>query len=97
MKETDPLKKLRAVVAKYPSQKAAAEALRVPQSYLSDVLHERRPFSAHLLTAIGLRRAIVAAILILLLGASSAFAQEPRLLYAALIGAAVGDITQEAK
>ena len=56
--DVDPLKALRAFVAKYPLQKEAAAALGISPNYLSDLLLGRRDFSKTILTALGLRRVV---------------------------------------
>ena len=60
MKEVEPLLALRAFVAKYPTQLEAARALAISPPTLSDLLLGRRPFSARVLDALGLRTAVVA-------------------------------------
>lgn len=50
---------LQAVREKYPTQRAAAKALGITPSYLHDLLHGRRTFSAAVLAKLGLRRTVV--------------------------------------
>ena len=57
--ETNPLEVLRALVAQYPTQRAAAKALAVSQPFLHDLLNGRRTFSDKMLGKLGLRRAVV--------------------------------------
>jgi hypothetical protein len=61
MKQIDPLERLRAFVAKYPSQAKAAAALEISGPYLSDLLSGRREISDAILGRLGLRRIVVAA------------------------------------
>lgn len=57
--EVDAFKVLQTFVAKYPTQKAAAEALGIKPVYLSDVLRERRAVSPNILAKLGLKRTVV--------------------------------------
>ena len=59
VKELDPLTELRAFVARYPTQAAAAAALAISQSYLSDLLAGRRHISDAMLNKLGLTRKLV--------------------------------------
>ena len=45
---------LEAFVARYPTQKAAAEALQMSQAYLTDLLRRKRGLSASVLARLGL-------------------------------------------
>lgn len=47
---------LKQFVRQYPTQTAAARALKISGVYLSDVLNYRRDFSDNVLDKIGLRR-----------------------------------------
>lgn len=49
---------LKAFVARYPTQRAAAEALGINPSYLTDLLYGRRQFSARILERLGLQRIV---------------------------------------
>ena len=60
-REIEPLTTLKAFVARYPTQSAAAGALGIRPSYLSDLLLNRRTFSPMILNRLGLRRAVVSA------------------------------------
>ncbi len=51
----DPLERLREYVTRHGTQRAAAAALHVSDSYLSDLLNRRRPFSAIVLERLGLQ------------------------------------------
>ena len=53
---TDPLKELKAFVAKYPTQGEAAAALGISRPYLFDLLHNNRRPSAAILAKLGLTR-----------------------------------------
>lgn len=57
--EVDPLVALRSFRDQYPTQKEAARALRVSQSYLSDMLTGRRDVPRKVLAQLGLRRTVV--------------------------------------
>lgn len=59
MKAADPQRILRALVKRYGSQKALAAELRVAESYLSEVLKGRRPYSDGFLSRLNLKRIIV--------------------------------------
>jgi DNA-binding transcriptional regulator YdaS (Cro superfamily) len=59
--EVDPLIALGFCVALRGSQKAAAKALGIKPSYLHDLLHGRRKFSAAVLKRLGLKRVVVRA------------------------------------
>lgn len=59
--ERDPLAELKRIVATHETQAAAADALEISESYLSDLLAARRDFSDKMLEKLGLRRAIVRA------------------------------------
>jgi plasmid maintenance system antidote protein VapI len=50
---------LRERVAQYPTQKAAAAALKISPSLLTDILKHRRSFSDALLRRLGLTRRII--------------------------------------
>lgn len=50
---------LRAFVAQYKTQADAAAALKLSQSYLTDLLRGRRAFSDAVLRKLGLERVIV--------------------------------------
>ena len=49
-----PEKALESFVARYPTQTAAAKALRISKAYLSDLLSGRRNYSAAVLEKLGL-------------------------------------------
>lgn len=57
----DTLQAVRDHVAKFESQGAAAAAMGISTSYLSDILNERRDISDRVLAAIGLKRIAVEA------------------------------------
>jgi hypothetical protein len=57
--DVDALAALRRFVARYETQRQAAEALGFTQAYLSDLLKEQRPFSDNVLAKLGLRRTII--------------------------------------
>lgn len=61
MKQIDPAERLQAFVAKYPTQREAAAALKISGPYLSDLLNGRREFSDAILERLSLRRIVVAA------------------------------------
>jgi plasmid maintenance system antidote protein VapI len=61
MKPVDPLATLRAFVATHPTQQSAAAALEMSPAYLSDLLNERRDFSAAVLARLGLTQIVVKA------------------------------------
>jgi len=61
LKEIDPRERLRAVVDTYPTQKAAALAWGIDQSYLSDMLAGKRNISDRILALLGLRATVVEA------------------------------------
>ncbi len=48
------IERLKAKVGEHPSKGAAADALGVRQSNLSDMLHGKRPFAPTVLEALGL-------------------------------------------
>ena len=50
----NPLAELRGVLARYPTQKAAAAALHISQSLLTDILKRRRGIAGPLLGRLGL-------------------------------------------
>ena len=52
----NPIQTLRAVLAQHPTQKAAAKALRISPSLLTDILKRRRAISGPLLRRLGLQR-----------------------------------------
>jgi hypothetical protein len=56
--ETDVLARLESFVQGYPTQKAAAHALGVSQSYLSDLRGGRRPLTDTVLGRLGVRREV---------------------------------------
>ncbi len=58
MRAVNPLGRLQALVKQYPTQWAAAEALGIKPSYLSDLLHGRRDISDKMLDRLGLQRVI---------------------------------------
>ena len=51
-----PIHELRAVVARHPTQRAAAKALRISPTLLTDLLKRRRAISAKLLRRLGLHK-----------------------------------------
>jgi plasmid maintenance system antidote protein VapI len=57
--EVSGLQKLQAFVAKFPTQKAAAEALGIKPAYLSDLVNMRRDLSDNILAKLRLKRVIV--------------------------------------
>jgi plasmid maintenance system antidote protein VapI len=59
MAEIDEVKRFREFVATFPTQRAAAKALRVSDVYVSDMLNERRGISKATLAKLGLKRAVV--------------------------------------
>ncbi len=59
MREVDPVSVLKGFVAEYPTQAAAARALKIGQMYLSDMLRGNRPVSERVLRQLGLRWAVV--------------------------------------
>ena len=59
MKPRDPLIELKAFVARYPTQQAAAAALEISPPMLVDLLRSRRSFSARVLARLGLERVVV--------------------------------------
>ena len=59
MKQKDPSEVLAAFVARYPTQQAAAEALDIVPSHLTDLLRNRRTFSDAMLGKLGLKRAVI--------------------------------------
>ena len=61
VKTFNPTQALRAWVARFPSQKQAAEALQVSQPYLSDLVNARRDVPDRMLERIGLRKVYVKA------------------------------------
>lgn len=48
VKIVDPIEELKAFVSRYPTQKAAAEALGISQGFLSDMLQGSRDVSARI-------------------------------------------------
>lgn len=54
----DPVRELRMFVSQHPTQKTAAKALGISQSYLIDLLHDRRRISDVLLGRLGLTRTV---------------------------------------
>lgn len=54
----NPIQELRAVLAQHPTQKAAAKALRISPSLLTDILKRRRAIAGPLLRRLGLRKHI---------------------------------------
>ncbi len=58
-KQVNPAERLEAFVAKYPTQRAAAEALKISGPYLSDLLRGRREISDAILSSLGLDRIVV--------------------------------------
>jgi transcriptional regulator with XRE-family HTH domain len=61
VKHVDPLDSLKAFVAEYPSQLAAADALGISGAYLSDLLNGRRNINETMLKKLGLKRIVVKA------------------------------------
>ena len=61
MKELDPRERLKAFVARFPTQKAAAQALGISNVYVSDLLNGRRDINNRMLAKLGLRRTVVEA------------------------------------
>jgi antitoxin component HigA of HigAB toxin-antitoxin module len=59
LKEVDPVDALRSYADKRGSQKAAAHALGVSSSYLSEMLRRSRGIPTRVLDALGLREAVV--------------------------------------
>lgn len=59
MRQADPLEALKSFVETHPTQKAAATALGINESYLSDLLKARRKFSERMLEALGLKQVVV--------------------------------------
>lgn len=57
--EVNALDRLHKFVAKYPTQKAAADALGIKPAYLSDLVNVRRDLSEKILKKLGLKRAVV--------------------------------------
>lgn len=57
--QINPAERLQAFVAKYPTQRAAAEALEISGPYLSDLLSGRREISDAILARLGLGRIVV--------------------------------------
>ena len=57
--EVNALDRLHKFVAKYPTQKAAADALDITPAYLSDLINLRRDLSEKMLAKLGLKRAVV--------------------------------------
>lgn len=58
-REVNALSRLKALVQKAGTQRAAAKALGVSEPHIADLLHGRRGFSVPMLAKLGLRRAIV--------------------------------------
>ena len=56
MTEREALAVLRKIVARYPSQTAAAASLKLTKQYLHDILHGRRKLSDRVLAKLGLAR-----------------------------------------
>ena len=54
MTEKEVRVRLRAEVKQFPTQRAAAQKLRITQSYLNDILHGRRRIGPKVLRALGL-------------------------------------------
>lgn len=61
VKTVEPIQCLQAFVDRFESQREAAAELGISQSYLSDLLNDRREFSERILAAIGLARVVVKA------------------------------------
>jgi plasmid maintenance system antidote protein VapI len=57
--QINPAERLQAFVAKYPTQRSAAEALEISGPYLSDLLSGRREISDAILARLGLGRIVV--------------------------------------
>lgn len=60
-KMKDPQAELKQFVSKHSTQQAAAQALGIAPSHLTDLLRGRRTFSEAMLAKLGLRRAVVRA------------------------------------
>lgn len=58
-KKVDPIVTLRAHVKAFGTQNRVAVVLGVSPTYIGDLLAGRRPFSARMLAALGLEKAIV--------------------------------------
>lgn len=58
MNEFDCIEKLKAIVAKMGSQKAAALEVGITQQYLCDVIKARRPVGPKVLRYFGLKREV---------------------------------------
>ena len=56
LKTQSPLDTLERVVSKYRNREEAAKAIGISESYLNDLIHERRDFSDQMLERIGLKR-----------------------------------------
>ena len=61
IKELNPVERLQAFVARFPTQKAAAEALGISNVYVSDLLNGRRDINDKMLAKLGLRRTVIEA------------------------------------
>lgn len=61
MRTKEPLAVLKSFVSKYPTKRAAAQALDISAPYLTDLLYGRRKFSEAMLAKIGLRRMVIEA------------------------------------
>lgn len=59
MKPVDPIAVLRQFVSTHPSQLAAAAALGISPTYLSDMLNKRRDVSARVLAKLGLKTVVI--------------------------------------
>lgn len=59
--EVDPIARLRAWVDQYPTQQAAATAMGITPSYLSEMLSGKRYVSTKTLALLGLREAVIEA------------------------------------
>ncbi len=58
--DIDALDRLRTFVAKYPTQREAADALGVSKQYLTQMLARVDPISDRILHQLGLRKTIIA-------------------------------------
>lgn len=56
MSEIDPHRELERYVNAFKNQKLAAAGLKISESYLTDLLMRRRPFSDAMLEKLGLKR-----------------------------------------
>ena len=59
MKPRDPITELKAFVARYPTQQAAAQAIGISPPMMVDLLRGRRTFSERVLGQLGLTRIVV--------------------------------------